>query len=153
VHLVTGSHAEAQSRAAQSSGIRALWSVIIPKFSTHLEFTTIILHREYDSSSPDADQSASPHLRQGRLRTARVLAPLCNCNNSLTINSAYFFNEAVSASTVYHSRVFTRVELCLHPGNNVYDTFTIGTRSGYNNTSNQQFNFSSGERNISTLEI
>ena len=30
VHLVTSCHAEAPSRAAQSSGVRGLWTVISP---------------------------------------------------------------------------------------------------------------------------
>jgi hypothetical protein len=106
---MTGCYPEAQSRTAQSSGIRELWTVISPKFSTHFEFTTIFFHQEYDSSSPDADQLASPYLRQGRLRTARVLAPLCNCNNSLTINCILVQRRIVSFNSlpqlsVYQSR-------------------------------------------------
>jgi hypothetical protein len=92
---MTGCHDEAQSRAAQISGIRELWSVISPKISTHSEFTTIILSLEYESSSPDADQWGPPHPSQGRLLTAWVLALLCDCNNSLTINSTYFVQRVI----------------------------------------------------------
>jgi len=93
---MTGCHAEAQSRAAQGSGIWELWTVISPKFSTHFVLTTVVSNIIYGSSSPDVQQLGLPGLRPGRSPTAWVLALLIT---SLLAHNKLYILYFVGASS------------------------------------------------------
>jgi len=93
---MTGYHAEAQSRAAKSSGIWELWTVISPKFSTHFVLTTVVSNIIYGSSSPDVQQLGLPGLRPGRSQTAWVLALLIT---SLLAHNKLYILYFVGASS------------------------------------------------------
>jgi len=93
--------------------------------------TTIASNTKHGSSSPDAEQSQPPSLHWGRLPIARVLAVLLT--SALALNKIHILciNELLSEPAVLHSQVLTRVQDLPSPGNNIYDTFPIGTRPGY----------------------
>ena len=132
MHLVTECHAEARSRAAQGSGIWELWAVISRNFSTHSMSTTITSNTKHSSSSPDAEQSRLPNLHWDRLPTTWSSALLVTSLLALNKLHIHCINELLSEPAVLHSQVLTRVRAPPPPGNNIYDTFSIGTRPGYN---------------------
>ena len=125
---MTGCHAEECSRAAQGSGIWELWTVISPKFSTHSMSTTTASYTKYTSSSPDAEQSRPPTLHWGRLPNAWVLALLVTSLLALNKLHILCINELLSEPAVLYSQILTRVRAPPPPGNNIHDTFPIGTR-------------------------
>jgi len=42
------------------------------------------------------------------------------------------YDELLLQPAVLHGLILTRVRALPSPGNNIYDMFSIGTRSGYN---------------------